>query len=105
MVQSALAERLHRQLKAIAGEDHQAYHDLVDGLEVCAEISEELHALRPDPGVYESSVSLVMKKIYDERLKLTGQNGLSDYDVGFTNFLWTFSKSARARQESRQASF
>jgi hypothetical protein len=105
MVQSALAERLHRQLKVIAGEDHQAYHDLVDGLEARAEIAEELHALRPDPGVYESSVSLVMKKIYDERLKLTGQNGLSDYDVGFTNFLWTFSRSARARQESRQTSF
>lgn len=105
MVQAAIAERLHRQLKAIAGEDHQVYHDLVDGLEVREEVAEELHALRPDPGVYESSVSLVMKKIYDERLKLTGQNGLSDYDVGFTNFLWTFARSARARQESRQASF
>lgn len=105
MVQSALAERLHRQLKAIAGEDHRAYHELVDGLDVRAEIADELHALRPDPGVYESSVSLVMKKIYDERLKLTGQNGLSDYDIGFTNFLWTFARSARARQESRQASF
>ena len=105
MVQSALAERLHRQLKAIAGEDHQAYHDLVDGLKMRGELAEELHALRPDPGVYESSVSVVMKKMYDERLKLTGQNGLSDYDVGFTNFLWTFSKSGRARQEARQAAF
>jgi len=44
-----------------------------------------------------------MKKLYDERLKLTGQNGLSDYDEGFTNFLWTFSRSATARQEPRQA--
>ena len=105
MVQSALAERLHRQLKAIAGEDHQAYHDLVDGLKMREELTDELHSLRPDPGVYESSVSVVMKKMYDERLKLTGQNGLSDYDVGFTNFLWTFSKSSRARQEARQAAF
>jgi hypothetical protein len=103
LVQSALAERLHRQLKVLAGDDHEAYHDLVDSLEMRSELSEELHALRPDPGAYESSVSTVMKKVYDERLKLTGQNGLSDYDEGFTNLLWTFSRSGRARQEARQA--
>jgi hypothetical protein len=68
-----------------------------------SELTEELHALRPDPGAYESSVSVVMKKVYDERMKLMGQNGLSDYDEGFTNLLWTFSRSRRARQEARQA--
>ena len=103
LVQSALAERLHRQLKVLAGEDHGAYHDLVDELGVRAELEEELHALRPAPGAYESSVAMVMKKLYDERLKLTGQNGLSDYDVGFTNFLWTFERSAAARQDGRIA--
>lgn len=105
LVQSALAERLHRQLKVLAGDDHQKYHDLVDGLDMRSELAEELHALRPDPGAYESSVSAVMKRVYDERLKLTGQNGLSDYDVGFTNFLWTFTKSGHARQEARQAAY
>jgi hypothetical protein len=30
---------------------------------------------------------------------LTGQNGLSDYDVGFTNFLYTFELSSTARHE------
>ena len=105
MVQAALAERLHRQLKSIAGEDHQEYHELVDGLDLRPELSEELHRLRPDPGAYESAVSVVMRKMYDERLKLTGQNGLSDYDVGFTNFLWTFSRSPSARQERWQAEF
>jgi hypothetical protein len=104
LVQSALAERLHRQLKVLAGEDHGAYHDLVDGLGIRAELEEELHALRPAPGAYESSVALVMKKLYDERLKLTGQNGLSDYDEGFTNFLWTFERSAAARQDGGLAS-
>ncbi|HSH75316.1 MAG TPA: DUF3810 family protein [Longimicrobiales bacterium] len=103
LVQAGLAERLHRQLKALAGEDHRAYHDMVDALELRSELREELHALRPDPGAYESSVSLVMKKLYDERLKMTGQNGLSDYDVGFTNFLWTFGRSGRARQDGRLA--
>jgi hypothetical protein len=99
LVQAAVAERLHRQLKALAGEDHRAYHDMVDDLKLRVELDEALHALRPDPGMYESSVSLVMKKLYDERLKMTGQNGLSDYDVGFTNFLWTFERSQEARQD------
>jgi hypothetical protein len=103
LVQAAVAERLHRQLKVLAGEDHRAYHDLVDGLGIRPELEEELHALRPAPGAYESSVALVMKKLYDERLKLTGQNGLSDYDEGFTNFLWTFERSAEARQDGRLA--
>jgi hypothetical protein len=103
MVQAALAERLHRQLKALSGEAHGAYHDLVDGLKLRVELSEELHSLRPEPGAYESSVSVVMKRMYDERLKLTGQNGLSDYDVGFTNFLWTFSRSDSAQRDRRDA--
>ena len=105
MVQSALAERLHRQLKAIVGDDHQEYHDLVDGLGMREELANELHMLRPEAGGYESSVSVVMKKMYEERMKLTGQNGLSDYDVGFTNFLYSFKQSRECRQERWQAEF
>jgi Protein of unknown function (DUF3810) len=105
MVQSALAERLHRQLKSVAGEDHGAYHDMIDGLGMPDELADELHALRPRPGALEGAVSLVMKRLYDERLKLTGQNGLSDYDEGFTNFLWTFSRSEASRQPAAQAEF
>jgi hypothetical protein len=99
MVQSALAERLHRQLKCLAGDDHGAYHDLVDGLGLRDELADELHELRPARGAKEGAFSTVMKRLYDERLKLTGQNGLSDYDEGFTNFLWTFSRSGGARQD------
>jgi hypothetical protein len=39
-----------------------------------------------------------MRRVYEERMRLTGQNGLSDYDEGFTNFLWTFARSDTARQ-------
>lgn len=102
MVQAALAERLHRQLKVLSGEDHAAYHARVDGLGLREELAGEMHALRPDAGAYEGAVAEVMKRMYDERLKLTGQNGLSDYDVGFTNFLWTFTQSTRARQDRAQ---
>jgi hypothetical protein len=105
MVQAALAERLHRQLRALTGEDYGAYHDLVDGFGMRDGLADELHALCPPAGAREGPVSGVMKRVYDERLRLTGQNGLSDYDVGFTNFLWTFSRSAEARQESAQADF
>ena len=94
---------VHRQLKALAGEDHAAYHARVDGLGLREELAEEMHSLRPAAGAYEGAVAAVMKRMYDERLKLTGQNGLSDYDVGFTNFLWTFTRSTRARQDRAQA--
>jgi len=104
LVQSALAERLHRQLKVLAGEDHAAYHEHVDELGLRDELNQELHALRPEPGAYESTVATVMRRLYDERLKMTGQNGLSDYDEGFTNFLWTFGRSNEARQDGALAS-
>ncbi len=103
LVQSARAERLHRQLKVLAGDDAGAYHELVDGLPLREELAGELHALRPEPGTYEGVISSVMKRLYDERLKLTGQNGISDYDVGFTNFLWTFAHSPTASRDGREA--
>ena len=103
LVQSALAERLHRQLKTLSGDDHGAYHRLVDGLNLNETLAGELHALRPPAGTYEGAVTAVMKRLYDERLKVTGQNGLSDYDRGFTDFLWTFSRSATARQDGQLA--
>jgi hypothetical protein len=97
--QAALAERLHRQLKVLANDDHEVYHDLVEGLGARKALVDALHQLRPEPSAYESTVSMVMRRLYDQRLKVTGQNGISDYDVGFTNFLWTFSNSATAAQD------
>ena len=101
MVQSALSERLHRHLKVLAPES-EAYHSLVDGLGLREELAKDMHALKPDVGAYEGAVGAVMKRVYEERLKLTGQNGISDYDEGFTNFLWTFSHSSSARQPKEQ---
>ena len=57
----------------------------------------------PVPGAYESAVGKVMKTLYEERMKLTGQNGLSDYDVGFTNFLYTYAKNPLAKQPREHA--
>jgi hypothetical protein len=97
-VQSALAERLHRHLRVLAGQDVAEFNRLVDGLALRPELARAFHALRPVPGAYESAVGKVMRRLYDERMRLTGQNGLSDYDEGFTNFLWTFGRSSTARQ-------
>jgi hypothetical protein len=98
LVQSALAERLHRHLRVVAGQDVARYNELVAELDLRPELEAAFHALRPVPGAYESAVGKVMRTLYDERMKLTGQNGLSDYDEGFTNFLWTYERSASARQ-------
>ena len=103
LVQAALAERLYRQLRVLAGEDSEAYHRRVEALRLRAEIAEQLHALVPLPGRREGVAAQIMKALYDERLNFTGQNGLSDYDVGFTNFLWTFSRSGDARQDTEPA--
>jgi hypothetical protein len=103
LVQAARAERLHRQLRVLSGDDPEAFNEMVDEAALRSELAEEFHRLRPVPGMYESAVGKVMKKLYDERMKLTGQNGLSDYDEGFTNFLWTFRRSERARLPREQA--
>ena len=102
-VQSALAERLHRHLRVLAGQDVGEFNRLVDGLALRPELARAFHALRPVPGAYESAVGKVMRQVYEERMRLTGQNGLSDYDEGFTNFLWTFGRSSTAHQPRASA--
>ncbi|MEK9501593.1 DUF3810 family protein [Gemmatimonadota bacterium DH-20] len=103
LVQAARAERLHRQLRVVAGEDPEAFKEAVDEAGLREELHDAFLALRPDPGRLQSIVSDGMKQMYDMRLKLTGQNGLSDYDLGFTNFLHTFAQSSSARQPAEQA--
>ena len=98
LVQSARAERLHRHLRVLGGEDPVRLNEMVDEAGLREELAEAFHALRPVPGMYQSAMGSVMRTLYDQRLKLTGQNGLSDYDEGFTNFLWTFERSDKARQ-------
>lgn len=103
LVQAARAERLHRQLKVLADHDADAYEALVEDLPFRAELKKDFHALKPDRPAFESTLSDVMRELYDQRLKLTGQNGISDYDEGFTNFLWTWSRSPSARQDRARA--
>lgn len=103
LVQSARAERLHRQLRLLTGDDTKQFGAMLEVANLRPELRAAFDALRPVPGAYETAVGRVMKPLYDQRMKITGQNGLSDYDEGFTNFLWTFRNSERALQAREDA--
>ena len=98
LVQSALCERLHRNIRVLADEDDNRFAELVRQARLRPELSEHFLKLRPGSGPMLGAFSSAMRRIYDERMKLTGQNGLSDYDRGFTNFLYTFERATSARQ-------
>jgi hypothetical protein len=98
LVQSALAERLHRNLRALSGDDEAAYLATITSLGLRSELEEEFKRFRPAIEPWAQPISDAMRSLYDVRMRLTGQNGLSDYDVGFTNFLYTFETSTTARQ-------
>ena len=99
--QSARCERLHRHLRVLSADDPTQYPQLVRELGLREEIEKQFLGLRPAPGPVAEKVEKVLKTIYEERMKLTGQNGLEDYDLGFTNFLYTFERSTTARQRQR----
>ena len=91
--QSALAERIYRNLRVLDGDDPERYGELLEDTPLSGEVLEDFRRLRP-PDQRTGALSNAMKEMYDSRMQLTGQNGLSDYDLGFTNFLYTYEKTA-----------
>jgi len=102
LVQSARAERLHRHLAVLCDGDPTRFATLLETACLRRELFESFAQLRPD-GKPQGWISKGMKALYDGRMRLSGQNGLSDYDEGFTNFLWTFGRSSRALAPTDQA--
>ena len=100
LVQSTLCERLHRHLRVLASHDVRAFRERVDNSGLRIELRKQFLKLDQgsDGGPPGGDLGNLMRRLYDARLRLTGQNGLSDYDIGFTNFLHTFEQSSRARQ-------
>lgn len=91
LVQSARCERLHRNLRVLAGDDRDRYPELVKHASLRPELEKQFLAMHQEaPGPVAEKVEKVMKMLYDERMRLTGQNGIEDYDRGFTNFLYTY---------------
>ena len=90
--QAALAERVYRNLRVLDGDDPARYGELLDETPLGGEVLEDFRRLRP-PDQRPGAFSTAMRELYDSRMKLTGQNGLSDYDRGFTNFLYTYEQA------------
>ena len=97
--QAALAERVYRNFRALDGGDAEVYGQLLEESALSGQLLEDFQRLRPgsDRGGWFGKT---MREVYDSRMKLTGQNGLSDYDRGFTDFLFTYEK---ARAQGRVA--
>ena len=70
---------------------------------VAALAARVISLLQSRPPSASGRMEAAMRRLYDARMRLTGQNGISDYDLGFTNFLYTFETSNTARQNQRQA--
>ena len=96
--QSALYERLYRNLRVLAGGDEAEFQRLVAKAALRPELLAPLGSLRPPLDGIAGRVDAGMRRVYDARMRVTGQNGISDYDAGFTNFLYTFETSVTARQ-------
>ena len=102
LIQGARAERFHRHLSVLCDGDPKQYLSLLETACLSAPLYRAFADLRPS-GRKSGAFTKAMRTLYDKRMKLTGQNGLSDYDVGFTNFLWTFSRSTVAPQPRSHA--
>lgn len=98
LVQAAWCERLHRDLHVLTDRDAAAYEKEVRALGLRSELQSAFLRMRPDTGGPGDVAIEAMRALYDVRMRVTGQNGVSDYDVGFTNFLYTFETSTAARQ-------
>jgi hypothetical protein len=99
LIQAARLERLYRDLRVLAHGDDAEFNRLVAHGQFRPELRTGLLESRvPPSGAVARRVDGAMRGLYDRRMRLTRQNGISDYDLGFTNFLYTFETSATARQ-------
>ncbi len=83
--QSAGVERLYRSLRVLSGDDDAEFSRLA----LRAPLRRELRLALLPPRSTGGRAGRALRRLYDGRMRLTGQNGVSDYDVGFTNFLYT----------------
>ena len=99
--QAALLERVYRDLRVLSGDDVAEFDRLVARGKFRPELRKSLLQSRPPSA--SGRMEAAMRRLYDARMRLTGQNGISDYDLGFTNFLYTFETSNTAHQRRAEA--
>jgi len=96
--QAARLERFYRHLAVLAGKQRGAFDRLTAAAALRPELAKALGELRPPSTAVGRQLESGMRQVYHTRMRLTGQTGISDYDLGFTNFLYTFETSTTARQ-------
>lgn len=96
--QAARLERFYRHLVVLAGKQRGAFDRLAAAAALRPELGKALGELRPPATAVGRQLEGGMRQVYHTRMRLTGQTGISDYDLGFTNFLYTFETSTTARQ-------
>jgi hypothetical protein len=96
--QAARLERFYRHLVVLAGKQRGAFDRLAAAAALRPELGKVLGELRPPATAVGRQLEGGMRQVYHTRMRLTGQTGISDYDLGFTNFLYTFETSTTARQ-------
>lgn len=103
LLQAALAERLSRQVAVLTDHDPQRFRERAAAIGLRPEIEAQLTGLKPSLDPITTAVSGAMKDLYDLRLRVTGQNGISDYDEGFTSFLYGLERGPNARHAATGA--
>lgn len=88
LLQAALLERLHRGLRVLAGDEKGNFARRVEQLRLPNEVRAALIGLHPPAGPLAAGLETLLRTAYEQRMRITGQNGLTDYDEGFTAFLW-----------------
>ena len=101
--QAARLERFYRHLVVLAGKQRGTFDRLAAAAALRPELGKALGELRPPATAVGRQLEGGMRQVYHTRMRLTGQTGISDYDLGFTNFLYTFETSTTARQTSPPA--
>lgn len=92
--QSAFCERLDRQLWVLSGREAVRYNELLVEVGMREELRTGFELRHPAEHTFARLITPLMKGMYDARMKMTGQNGLTDYDEGFTNFLLATERAA-----------
>jgi hypothetical protein len=96
--QAARLERFYRHLVVLAGKQRGTFDRLAAAAALRPELGKALGELRSPATAVGRQLEGGMRQVYHTRMRLTGQTGISDYDLGFTNFLYTFETSTTARQ-------
>ena len=101
--QAALLERVYRDLRVLYWGRRRGIRSARRARQASVPSSARASSQLPTALRLSAAWKPAMRRLYDARMRLTGQNGISDYDLGFTNFLYTFETSNTARQRRAEA--